>query len=211
MANPNILLITTDQQHYQTLGVINSLIHTPTLDRLAGDGTRFTRAYCTNPTCSPSRASIITGLYPAWHHCWAIGVKLPESVPTVGELFSANGYESILIGKAHFQPLHSAPGSESLESQPVIRDLDFWRNFHGPWYGFNYVETARMHGNESHAGQHYAIWMEENGLKNWKDYFQEWPASENDKYRGPYNTRDSQTWDLPAPYPLGWPTYVGQH
>jgi arylsulfatase A-like enzyme len=200
MPTPNILLITTDQQHYQTLGVINSLLQTPALDRLAGEGTRFTRAYCTNPTCSPSRASIITGLYPAWHHCWAIGVKLPEDVPTVGELFSANGYESILIGKAHFQPLRSMAGSESLESQPILRDLDFWRNFHGPWYGFDYVETARMHGNESHAGQHYAIWMEENGLKNWRDYFQEWPASPNDKYRGPYNTRDRQVWDLPEEY-----------
>ncbi len=200
MPSPNILLITTDQQHYQTLGVINSRLHTPALDRLAGQGTRFNRAYCTNPTCSPSRASIITGLYPAWHHCWAIGVKLPEDVPTVGELFSANGYESILIGKAHFQPLRSIPGSESLESQPILRDLDFWRNFHGPWYGFEHVETARMHGNESHAGQHYAIWMEENGLKNWKDYFQEWPPSPNDKYRGPYNARDRQVWDLPEEY-----------
>jgi arylsulfatase A-like enzyme len=205
MPKTNILFITTDQQHFSTLGVTNPHIHTPALDRLARQGTRFERAYCVNPTCSPSRATMITGLYPAWHHCWAIGVKLPEDVPTVGEIFQAHGYESILVGKAHFQPLQSEPGSESLECQPVLRDLDFWRSFHGPWYGFGHVETARMHGNESHAGQHYALWMEENGLANWRDFFQQWPPAADDKYRGPFYNRDSQTWDLPEEYhPTHW-------
>ncbi|MCF7854257.1 MAG: sulfatase-like hydrolase/transferase [Candidatus Pacebacteria bacterium] len=194
---PNILLITTDQQHYDTLGVANPRIRTPSLDRLAEEGVRFDRAYCCNPVCSPSRSSIITGLYPAWHGCWTIGVKLPEDVPTVGDEFQRHGYESILVGKAHFQPLASAPGSESIECQPILRDLDFWREFHGPWYGFNHVETARMHGHESHAGQHYALWLEEKGLANWKDYFQQWPPSDGDKYNGPHYLKDALTWDLP--------------
>lgn len=197
---PNILFISTDQQHYSTLGVTNPKIKTPALDRLAQEGTRFTRAYCPNPTCSPTRASLITGMYPSQHGCWAIGVKLPEDVPTVGELFQAHGYDSILIGKAHFQPLASAPGSESIERQPILRDLDFWRRFKGPWYGFNHVETARMHANEPHAGQHYAIWMEQKGLTNWRDYFQEWPRNPNDKYAGPYYQRDALVWDLPEAF-----------
>lgn len=193
----NILLITSDQQHHDTLGVTNPRIRTPNLDRLAAEGTRFDRAYCVNPTCSPSRATLITGMYPSAHGCWAIGVKLPEDVPTVGDLFQQHGYESILVGKAHFQPLKSEPGSESIECQPILRDLDFWRDFHGPWYGFNHVETARMHANESHAGQHYALWLEEKGLANWRDYFQPWPPDPNDKYRGPYYQRDRLVWDLP--------------
>jgi len=197
---PNILLITSDQQHHDTLGVTNPLIRTPGLDRLASGGVRFERSYCSNPVCSPSRSSIITGLYPAWHNCWTIGVKLPEDVPTVGETFQANGYNSILVGKAHFQPLASQPGSESIECQPLLRDLDFWRKFHGPWYGFNHVETARMHAHESHAGQHYAIWMEEKGLDNWKDYFQEWPRRKDDKYAGPEYTRGSMAWDIPEEF-----------
>lgn len=197
MSGPNILLITTDQQHYDTLGVTNPRIRTPALDRLAHEGVRFDRAYCSNPVCSPSRSTIITGLYPAWHHCWTIGVKLPEDVPTVGDTFQERGYHSILIGKAHFQPLASQPGSESIECQPILRDLDFWRNFHGPWYGFNHVETARMHGHEPLVGQHYALWLEEKGLSNWEDYFQKWPRQENDKYRGPQYTRDMMVWDLP--------------
>ena len=102
---PNILLITSDQQHFSTLGVTNPRIRTPALDRLAREGARFDRAYCNNPVCSPSRSSIITGQYPAWHGCWTIGVKLGEDVPTVGELLHQHGYDTTLIGKAHFQPL----------------------------------------------------------------------------------------------------------
>ncbi|MCB0115997.1 MAG: sulfatase-like hydrolase/transferase [Caldilineaceae bacterium] len=197
---PNILFISTDQQHYSALGVTNPKIKTPAMDRLAREGTRFERAYCPNPTCSPTRASLITGMYPSQHGCWAIGVKLAEDVPTVGDIFQRHGYESILIGKAHFQPLASGPGSESIERQPILRDLDFWRNFKGPWYGFNHVETARMHANESHAGQHYALWMEEKGLSNWREYFQEWPRNPNDKYAGPYYQRGALAWDLPEEF-----------
>ncbi len=168
---PNILLITSDQQHYDTLGRSNARIHTPHLDQLAREGTNFTRAYCNNPVCSPSRSTIITGMYPAWHGCWTIGVKLPEDVPTLGQQFQKHGYHTSLIGKAHFQPLRSEPGSESIECQPTLRNLDFWRNFHGPWYGFEHIETCRNHGDESHVGGHYAIWLEEHGLKNWADFF----------------------------------------
>lgn len=200
MPRPNILLITSDQHHYRALGTNDPQIRTPALDRLAQEGVQFDRAYCNNPVCSPSRSTIISGLYPAWHGCWTIGVKLPEDVPTVGELFQEHGYRSILVGKAHFQPLASQPGSESIECQPIMRDLDFWRHFAGPWYGFDHVETGRMHAHESHAGQHYALWMEEKGLDNWRDYFQKWPPDPQDKYRGPQYTHDMMVWDLPEPY-----------
>lgn len=188
---PNILLITSDQQHWDTIGTTNPRIQTPALDRLANEGTRFNRAYCPNPVCSPSRSSLITGLYPSVHGCWTIGVKLPEDVPTVGDTFMANGYATNLIGKAHFQPLASTPEETSLEAQPTLRDLDFWRGFTGPWYGFEHVEVARNHGDESHAGQHYAIWMEEKGLTNWRDYFVKWPVDPNDPIR-------HGAWELPA-------------
>jgi arylsulfatase A-like enzyme len=201
---PNILLITSDQQHYSTLGVTNPLIKTPNLDRLAREGTRFNRAYCPNPTCSPTRASLITGVYPSVHGCWAIGVKTPEDVPTIGDILQQSNYYTALIGKAHFQPLASAPGSESIECQPLLRDLDFWRDFHGPWYGFSHVETARMHTNESHAGQHYALWCEEKGLTNWRDYFEDWPPSAERKYKDVY-TNGVINWDLPEEYhPTHW-------
>ena len=193
---PNILLITSDQQHYGTLGVTNPRIRTPALDRLAGQGTRFDRAYCPNPTCTPTRASIITGMYPSQHGAWSLGTGLFEDVPVVGDLFQSAGYATALIGKAHFQPLASGAGMKSLECQPLMRELDFWRGFHGPWYGFEHVEVARNHTCESHAGQHYAIWMEDNGLANWLDYFDEWPP-EREKLRRRHAQRH---WDLPEEF-----------
>ncbi|MFP4028024.1 MAG: sulfatase-like hydrolase/transferase [Candidatus Brocadiia bacterium] len=193
MSQPNVLFVTSDQQHHDTLGVANPRIQTPNLDRLANEGARFDRAYCCNPVCSPARSSMITGMYPAWHGCWTIGVKLPEDVPTVGDVYQENDYASFLIGKAHFQPLASTEESPSIECQPTLRDLDFWRDFHGPWYGFEHVEMARNHADESHVGQHYAIWMEEQGLENWRDYFRSWPPDPDEKRRHHH-------WDLPEEY-----------
>ena len=193
MSRPNILLITTDQQHFDTLGIDNPRIHTPNLDRLARQGTLFDRAYCSNPVCSPARSSILTGLYPAWHHCWTIGVKLPEDVPTVTDALANAGYDTTLVGKAHFQPTASIPGSESIECHPVLRDMDFWRSFHGPWYGFTHVETGRMHADEHLVGQHYAIWMEQQGLRNWADYFAPWPPN-------PSANKRRHHWDLPEQF-----------
>jgi arylsulfatase A-like enzyme len=185
---PNILLITSDQQHWRTLGCLNREISTPHLDRLASQGTLFSRAYCPNPTCTPTRASIITGQYPSQHGAWSLGTKLPEEAHTVGEDLQAAGYRTALIGKAHFQQLLGTEEFPSLEAnqtppgQPTMHDLDFWRGFHGPFYGFQHVELARNHTEEFHVGQHYAIWMEENGCANWRDYFMP-PAGNNDSQR----------------------------
>lgn len=198
----NILLITTDQQHYSTLGVLNPKIRTPNLDRLCREGMRFERAYCPSPVCTPSRGSIITGLYPSHHGAWTIGVKLPENVPTIGERLIEAGYRTGLIGKAHFQPLVSTPESPSLEAHPTLRDLDFWRGFKDQWYGFQHLELARNHADEKHVGQHYAIWLEEHGLKDWKDYFQPVPGEKSRMAPTaladhPYWSRRDRSWKLP--------------
>ncbi|MBM4149183.1 MAG: DUF4976 domain-containing protein [Lentisphaerae bacterium] len=187
----NILLVTSDQQHWNTLGFLNPEVSTPNLDRLASQGTVFSRAYCVNPTCTPTRASIITGKYPSQHGAWSLGTKLPETEHTVGEDFRSAGYGAALIGKAHFQPLASTPQFPSLEAYPILQDLDFWRSFHGPFYGFEHVELARNHVDEAHVGQHYALWMEEKGLKDWRRYF-----------RKPTGTIDHQyhTWELPEEF-----------
>ena len=75
---------------------------TPNLDRLAAESTRFTAAYCTNPVCTPSRASIMTGLYS--HHLEAqdnTTPYLPEH-KTTAHHFNAAGYMTGLIGKMHW-------------------------------------------------------------------------------------------------------------
>jgi uncharacterized sulfatase len=74
---------------------------------------------------------------------------------------------------------------------PLLQDLGFWREFHGPYYGFDHIELARNHTDEYLVGQHYALWMEANGLNNWRDYF-----------RPPTGTRSNQrwTWEIPEEY-----------
>jgi arylsulfatase A-like enzyme len=168
---PNILFITSDQQHWNTLGIDNPEIHTPNLDRLARQGMLFERAYCPNPTCTPTRASLLTGQYPSQHGAYALGTKLLEDRPTVNDTWHAHGYRTGLVGKAHFQPLHGSDEFPSLESYPTLQDLEFWKSFTGPFYGFDDFELARNHTDEAHVGQHYALWMEQKGLANWRDYF----------------------------------------
>ncbi len=185
---PNILLITSDQQHWNTLGWLNPEVKTPNLDRLARRGTLFTRAYCPNPTCTPTRASMITGQYPSQHGAYSLGTKLMEDAPTVGEEFAKGGYDRAIIGKAHFQPLKGTDAYPSLEAYPVLQDLDFWRNYKGPFYGFNHFELARNHTDEAHVGQHYALWMEQKGCKNWRDYFS--PPTGN-------TPSQHHTWNIP--------------
>ncbi|TVQ27494.1 MAG: DUF4976 domain-containing protein [Spirochaetaceae bacterium] len=192
MDRPNILLITSDQQHWSTLGVLNKEIRTPNLDRLASRGTLFERAYCPNPTCTPTRASIITGQYPSQHGAWTLGTKLLEDRHTVGQDFQQAGYKTALIGKAHFQPLKGTDEYPSLESYPVLQDLEFWKDHREPFYGFQHIELTRNHTSEAHVGQHYALWLEEKGCTNWRDYF-----------LPPTGTMDSSTkhqWPIPEEY-----------
>ena len=156
---PNILLITSDQQSWNVIGCHDKTIKTPNLDRLVKAGISFERAYTCNPVSTPTRASIITGMYPSQHGAYALGTKLMENVPTIGDYFNEIGYETSLIGKAHFMPLAGNSKYPTLEGYPILQDLEFWRKYHGPFYGFNNVDLARNHGDEGHVGQHYAIWM----------------------------------------------------
>jgi arylsulfatase A-like enzyme len=176
-----------------SVGFMNPEVKTPNLDRLAANGTIFERAYTVNPTCTPTRASLITGQYPSQHGAWSLGTKLPEDVPTIGEHFQKAGYRTALVGKAHFQQLYDHPQYRSIESNPHQQYLKWWRDFNGPFYGFEHVEICRNHADEFHVGQHYAIWMEDNGFSDWKDYY--WEPAGNVK---PFSQEYS--WKLPAEY-----------
>jgi len=198
----NVLFITSDQQHWNSMGFVNPEVKTPNLDRLAARGTYFSRAYTVNPTCTPTRASWITGMYPSQHGAYSLGTKLMEDVPTVGRELSEHGYRTALIGKAHFQQLVSTDEYPSLEAYPILHDLDFWRDFTGPFYGFERVELARNHTDESHVGQHYAIWMEEKGYSDWRNFFL--PNSDGDEADQDHHTESTHTqrkpgeaWEIP--------------
>ncbi|MDQ8195331.1 sulfatase-like hydrolase/transferase [Coraliomargarita sp. SDUM461004] len=195
-AAPNILLITSDQHHWMCMGYNNAEIKTPNLDRLAARGMIFDRAYCPNPTCTPTRASILTGMYPSQHGAHTLGTKLDETVPTMNDDWQKAGYKSALIGKAHFQPLASTDAYPSLESYPLLQDLDFWKSYDGPFYGFDHFELARNHTDEAHVGQHYAIWMESKGFKNWRKCYQQ-PTGTSEAQYGAWNIPEAfhyNTW-----------------
>lgn len=191
LTGKNILFITSDQHHHMCMGYNNPKLKTPNLDRLAKMGIVFDRAYCNNPTSTPARASMITGQYASQHGAWSLGTKLSEKATTVGDCFQQAGYRTSLIGKAHFQPLEGSEEYPSSEAYPILQDLDFWRSYHGPYYGFEHIELTRNHTDEAHVGQHYAVWLEDNGAEEWRNWF-----------RKPTGNSDAQkhTWNIPEKY-----------
>jgi N-sulfoglucosamine sulfohydrolase len=110
---PNILLITSED-HGPELGCYGEpYVKTPRLDALAQDGVRFDRAYVTQAGCSPSRASILTGLYP--HQNGQIGLATwgfhmySENTPNLPRSLQQAGYRTGIIGKLHINPESAFP------------------------------------------------------------------------------------------------------
>ncbi|MDA8268236.1 MAG: sulfatase-like hydrolase/transferase [Actinomycetota bacterium] len=100
-----ILLVTTDQQRYDTLGCNGGILaRTPVVDALAAGGIRYERAHPQAAVCMPSRSTILTGQHPATHGVWMNGVPLPEDAPSVAEVLRRAGYRTALVGKSHFEP-----------------------------------------------------------------------------------------------------------
>jgi len=105
MRRPNILILYTDQQRWDTIAALgNDEIHTPNLDRLAGDGVAFDHCFVQNPVCMPSRISMLTGQYPSTLRITHMGVPVPDDVPTFPKLFGPSGYHTANLGKLHFLP-----------------------------------------------------------------------------------------------------------
>jgi arylsulfatase A-like enzyme len=99
---PNIIVIYTDQQRWDTLGANgNELIRTPNLDRMAAEGVNFTRSYCTTPLCTPSRAAFFTGRYNHCNGSYWNGIYVPEEEQDFVGLLKEAGYRTALIGKDH--------------------------------------------------------------------------------------------------------------
>lgn len=152
---PNILIITTDQQRTDSLSCYGSTFtDTPHLDQLAVEGVCLERAYCTNPVCTPARASIFTGKYVSRHGAWNVGMNVPDDEPMISHQLRDVGYRTHYIGKAHFQPFGASP-EQSIETR---NNNNQYPDFCGPYYGFETIELALGHATYGIAG-HYGEWV----------------------------------------------------
>ena len=105
---PAIVLITCDELRADALSCYgNRAVATPHLDRLAQQGVRFARAYTASPWCLPSRASILTGLYPHQHQAYSNfrNCRLDPARPNLYHALRAQGYRTAHVGKCHYAPV----------------------------------------------------------------------------------------------------------
>ncbi len=145
---PNVVIVMCDDIGYSDVGCYGSEIPTPNIDRLAAEGLRY-RDYHATPMCSPTRASLLTGLEP---HRAGVGhvahsdpgfpgyaMELTPLAPTLAELFRGAGYQTLMVGKWHLTKDSQVNDAGDRSSWPLQRGfdryygfLDAFTNFHHP-------------------------------------------------------------------------------
>jgi arylsulfatase A-like enzyme len=131
-ARPNIVLILADDMGFSDLGCYGSEIPTPNLDQLAGNGLRFKQFYNT-PRCCPSRAALLTGLYP--HEAGVGGMMEDRGLPgyhgelndhcvTLAEVLQGVGYRTLMVGKWHLSHMYF----DEKKQLNFTSDEPFWEN-----------------------------------------------------------------------------------
>jgi arylsulfatase A-like enzyme len=130
-------------------------MYTPNIDKMAEQGLKFNRAYCTNPVCTPSRASLYSGRYLSRHGAWNIGTNIPNTEVLISHRLKEEGYRTHLIGKAHFNSFQG-------EYDQSVETIEHWKErfpeFTGPYYGFDTVELAVGHTTFGITG-HYGYYV----------------------------------------------------
>lgn len=99
---PNVLLIVSDDQRPDTIAALgNDVIQTPNLDSLVRRSSRFTRAVCANPICTPSRGEILSGCSGFRTGVLDFGGKQPPGFVSFAETMQRGGYQTSYVGKWH--------------------------------------------------------------------------------------------------------------
>jgi arylsulfatase A-like enzyme len=128
----------------------NPDVRTPNIDQLAREGVSFTRAYCNNSVCTPSRSTMLTGLTPRQHGCITNGMRLSTDVPTVTGVLSEAGYHTHAVGKLHVQPFSAPAPADENEPIPSWESRSLWEQgriaaLPLPYYGFQSVDYVGGH------------------------------------------------------------------
>src|SRR5699024_388969 len=199
MGSPHVVLIMTDQQRWDTLGCMGSMIETPNLDFLASQGTIFNCAYSSTPSCVPARASLMTGMDP-WHTgILGMGAGQPECANlsnTLPEVLTEHGYHTVGVGKMHFRPQRSLQGFHRtvLDESRRRLDPDFCSDYQ-QWFELNAPpgsntydhgigapsrNSRRSHGRRccSPGKQHLRPWDRREFLDGAPDHAARTPASD---------------------------------
>jgi arylsulfatase A-like enzyme len=117
---PNVIFILADDLGYNQIGVNGAdAIMTPNIDRLAGEGIRFSQAYAGNTVCSPSRVSLFTGRDGRLMENNSNTVQLKEADQTMAHVFKMAGYDTALFGKYSI-------GSQMGVTDPLAMGFDTW-------------------------------------------------------------------------------------
>lgn len=118
---PNVLLITTDQQRYDTIRLLgNPYILTPHLDTMCEQGIVYENCYSTAPICVAARVSLFSGQHPMHHGVNGNGgTDVLDTLPSLPKILTENGYQSRAFGKTHFSPMRANHGFEHVE---ITRD-----------------------------------------------------------------------------------------
>ncbi|MEZ5827399.1 MAG: arylsulfatase [Hyphomicrobiales bacterium] len=154
---PNVLLIMTDDQGYGISGTFGGVIPTPTMDRIAQMGLRYT-AFHSTALCSPTRAAIITGRN---HHSAGFGVISEQATgfpgydsiigienATVGQILKDNGYATSWFGKNHNTPDYQYSIAGPFDQWPTGMGFDYFYGFMGgetdQWTPFLFRNTTQI-------------------------------------------------------------------
>ncbi|NUM55617.1 MAG: sulfatase [Candidatus Hydrogenedentes bacterium] len=121
-ARRNIVFILIDDMRFDSMGFMgHPFLETPNLDALARGGIVFERAFVTTSLCSPSRASMLTGLYAHSHKVYDNKSPLDDAIPTFPRMLQEAGYRTAFVGKWHM-------GGDTDDPRP---GFDYWSSFRG--------------------------------------------------------------------------------
>jgi len=146
---PNLLFLWTDEQRADTIDVYgNKRIHTPNLAKLAAESVVFRNAYVSQPVCTPSRATVMMGLWPHQSGCTQNNIALSEGSPTLPEIVCDSDYRTGYFGKWHL-------GDEVF----LQRGFQEWRSIEDIYWEYF------REGRDANQKSSYCEWLKRLGCK----------------------------------------------
>lgn len=119
---PNVVVIITDDQRWDALSIAgHPHLKTPNIDRIGKEGVWFKNAFCTTSLCSPSRASMLSGMYAHGHRVRNNFTEFPPTLPSLASVLRALGYLTAYVGKWHM-------GEDNDAKRP---GFDYWVSHKG--------------------------------------------------------------------------------